>query len=105
MHLITLNATDHPQPPVIDRVLLIDESPDPRARDLGKRRGRGRHRQRGPDLIRLLADRGIEGDKAHDHLKDLLQVNSLKEVSKAEASRTIENLLAEGNGGKNGSSF
>ncbi len=66
MHLITLNATDHPQPPVIDRVLLIDESPDPRARDLGKRRGRGRHRQRGPDLIRLLADRGCDVTLAPD---------------------------------------
>lgn len=55
-------------------------------------------------LFRLLADQGIEGDKAYDYLKNLFQVEVLKDVPKSEASRAIENLLEKG-GAKNGSSF
>jgi len=44
-------------------------------------------------LFRILAEEGIEGDEAHEHLKDLFQVGSLKEVTKVEASRMIEQLL------------
>jgi hypothetical protein len=44
-------------------------------------------------LFRILAEQGIEGDDAHEHLKDLFQVGSLKEVTKIEASRMIEQLL------------
>lgn len=51
-------------------------------------------------LFRILADQGIEEDNALKHLKDLFQVNSLKEVSKLEASRAIENMLAEAKGGE-----
>jgi len=51
-------------------------------------------------LFRILADNGIEGDKAHQQLKELFQVNSLKEVTKLEASRMIERLLEEAKGGK-----
>jgi hypothetical protein len=50
-------------------------------------------------LFRILADQGTEGDKAHEKLKELFQVDSLKEVSKLEASRMIERLLAENKGG------
>jgi hypothetical protein len=50
-------------------------------------------------LFRLLADRGIEGDKAYQRLRELFQVDSLKEVSKLEASKMIERLLEEGKGG------
>ena len=50
-------------------------------------------------LFRILADQGTEGDNAHDKLKELFQVESLKEVSKIEASRMIERLLAENKGG------
>ena len=32
-------------------------------------------------LFRLLADRGLEGDKAYDHLKHLFQVDTLNEIS------------------------
>lgn len=49
-------------------------------------------------LFRLLADKGIEGDKAHDHLKKLFQVNSLSDVSKMEASKMIEHMLKEAKG-------
>jgi len=51
-------------------------------------------------LFRILADNRIEGDRAHQQLKELFQVNSLKEVSKLEASRMIERLLEEAKGGK-----
>jgi hypothetical protein len=50
-------------------------------------------------LFRILADQGTEGDKAHEKLKELFQVESLKDVSKLEASRMIERLLAENKGG------
>jgi hypothetical protein len=57
-------------------------------------------------LFRILAEQGIEGDKAHQYLKNLFQVDSLKEVSKLEASRMIERLLEENKGGEdNGSPF
>ncbi len=46
-------------------------------------------------LFRLLAGQGIEGDKAHFRLKELFKVDSLKEVSKLEASRLIERLIKE----------
>jgi len=44
-------------------------------------------------LFRIMAEQGMEGDKAHEHLKALFGVDSLQEVSKAEASRMIEHLL------------
>lgn len=50
-------------------------------------------------LFRLMADKGIEGDKAHQRLRELFQVDSLKEISKLEASKMIERLLEEGKGG------
>lgn len=49
-------------------------------------------------LFRLLADKGMEGDKAHEHLLKAFQVSSLKEASKNEASRLIERLLKEAKG-------
>ena len=51
-------------------------------------------------LFRLLADQGLEGDKAHEHLKKQFQVATLKEVSKHEASREIEKLLENAKGGR-----
>jgi formate dehydrogenase maturation protein FdhE len=50
-------------------------------------------------LFRILADQGKEGEEAHEHLKKLFQVDSLKEVTKLEASQAIERLLAESKGG------
>lgn len=52
-------------------------------------------------LFRILAEKGTEGDNAHEKLKDLFQVDSLKEVTKLEASRMIERLLGENKGGGN----
>jgi hypothetical protein len=56
-------------------------------------------------LFRILAERGIEGDKAYERLKELFQVDSLKEITKLEASKAIEYLLSEGKGGTNGVPF
>jgi hypothetical protein len=56
-------------------------------------------------LFRILAEQGIEGDKAYQYLRDFFQVDSLKEVTKLEASKAIEHLIAEGKGGKNGIPF
>ncbi|MGD0036628.1 MAG: hypothetical protein ABSC53_04970 [Bacteroidota bacterium] len=51
-------------------------------------------------LFRMLAEKGIHGDKAHEELKRRLQVNDLGDVSKQEASRMIEKLIAETKGGR-----
>jgi hypothetical protein len=56
-------------------------------------------------LFRILAERGIEGDKAYDRLKEFFQVDTLKEITKLEASRAIGSLLNEGKGGANGIPF
>jgi hypothetical protein len=51
-------------------------------------------------LFRILADKkGIEADKAHQRLLELFQVDSLKEITKLEASKMIERLLEEAKGG------
>jgi len=51
-------------------------------------------------LFRILAEQGIEGDEAHEHLKKLFEVDSLKDVTKFEASGMIERLLNEAKGGE-----
>ena len=59
-------------------------------------------------LFRIMAVRGKEGEDAHEELKRLFQVKTLKDVTKIDASRMIEELLEkerQGNGGDNGSSF
>jgi hypothetical protein len=50
-------------------------------------------------LFRLLADQGLEGDSAYKYLKDHFQVNSLKEITKLEASRVIDHLVTAAQGG------
>lgn len=47
-------------------------------------------------LFRILAGQGIQGDAAHDHLKELFGVPALQQVSKADATRAIDELLARG---------
>lgn len=49
-------------------------------------------------LFRILAGNGLEADEAHEKLKDLFQVDSLREVTKIEASKMIERLLEEAKG-------
>jgi len=51
-------------------------------------------------LFRLMADRGIDGEKAHERLKQEFQVNSLKDVTRLEASRAIEKFLDDAKGGR-----
>jgi hypothetical protein len=62
-------------------------------------------------LFRLLSEKGLEGDKAAEHLKSYFKVNAIKEIGKMNASGYIERLIDEqahgGNGkggGRNGSS-
>jgi len=50
-------------------------------------------------LFRLLAAKGIEKDAAYDELKKVFGVDSLKDVTKLEASREIEKRLAQQKGG------
>lgn len=50
-------------------------------------------------IFRLLADKKLEGEKAHTHLMNLLDVQSLKEITKFDASRVIEKLLEPVKGG------
>ncbi len=49
-------------------------------------------------LFRIMAEKGFENDKGYAKLKELFQVDSLKEVTKLEASRMIERLLGEAKG-------
>lgn len=51
-------------------------------------------------LFRILAGNGLEADEAHEKLKELFQVDSLKDVTKVETSNAIEKLLEESKGGK-----
>lgn len=50
-------------------------------------------------LFRLCAAQGIEGDAAHAKLKERFGAGSLADVSKFEASKMIESMLAEAKGG------
>ncbi len=59
-------------------------------------------------LFRIMAVRGKEGEDAHEELKRLFQVKTLKDVTKFDASRMIEELLEkekQGNGGGDGTPF
>ena len=50
-------------------------------------------------LFRILAEQGFEGEKAHEELKKAFGVDSLKKVTKLEASREIERRLEAQKGG------
>jgi len=50
-------------------------------------------------LFRILAEQGFEGEKAHEELKKAFGVDSLKTVSKFDASREIERRLEGLKGG------
>jgi hypothetical protein len=45
-------------------------------------------------LFRLLASRGMHGDAAHEHVKQLLGVEALSEATKTDATALIDQLLA-----------
>jgi len=51
-------------------------------------------------LFRLLAERGVEGNDAYEYLKKRFGADSLKEVTKIDASQVIEKLLDELKGGE-----
>jgi hypothetical protein len=52
-------------------------------------------------IFRLLAEQGLDGNEAHEHLKKQCNVDSLKEITKAEASQEIERILREAKGVEN----
>lgn len=56
-------------------------------------------------LFRILADQGIEQDRAYQFLRENFGVEILKEVSKSDASRMIKQLLGENGGGGDGPPF
>lgn len=56
-------------------------------------------------LFRILADQGIEQERAYQFLKENFGVEILKEVSKSEASRMIKQLLGENGGNGDGPPF
>lgn len=56
-------------------------------------------------LFRLLAAKGIEGDKTEAHLRKLFNVKELEDVSKFDASHMIEHLIEEQGGNGDGSSL
>lgn len=56
-------------------------------------------------LFRILAGKGLEGDRAHQELKDLFQVDSLSEVTKFDASNMIERLIEDKKRGRDGPPF
>lgn len=82
-------AQKRPKEPEMEKAKASSKTEEPLMTDAQKRY-----------LFRILAENGIEGDKAHQQLKELFQVDSLREVSKLEASRMIERLLEEAKGGK-----
>ena len=51
-------------------------------------------------LFRIMADRGIQGELAHEELKKSFGVNALTEATKFEASKMIERLLGDIKGGR-----
>lgn len=53
-------------------------------------------------LFRLAAQRGVKPEEAQAWLEQYLKVPSLKQVSRAEASRAIDALQAKANGNGNG---
>lgn len=56
-------------------------------------------------LFRILADQGIEQERAYQYLKENFGVAILKEVSKADASHMIKQLLGEQEGGNGNAPF
>jgi hypothetical protein len=44
-------------------------------------------------IFRLLAKRGIEGDAAYQHLKDAFHVDSIKQITKLDASQAIDKMV------------
>lgn len=95
---------------LFEKEVILDK-PDPPAgakKDPGKEKGQNGNDQANDSLMtpaqkrylfRILAEQGIEGDEAHEHLKKLFDVDALKEITKFEASRMIERLLNETKGG------
>jgi len=53
-------------------------------------------------LFRMLAQQGLDGAQAEQHLKDHFKVTSLNTITRAAASQLIEQLIADRLEGRNG---
>jgi len=53
-------------------------------------------------LFRMLAQQGLDGPQAEQHLKDHFKVTSLNMITRAAASQLIEQLIADRLEGRNG---
>jgi hypothetical protein len=79
---------------------LAEHSSKPEVKGNGRSNGEAVTEPQKRLLFRLMASNyQLEGDHAFEKLKELFKVNSLKEVSKFEASKMIERLLEEERGG------
>ena len=53
-------------------------------------------------LFRMLAQQGLDGAQAEQHLKDRFKVTALNSITRAAASQLIEQLIADRLEGRNG---
>jgi hypothetical protein len=94
----------HSEPPKPEEKPAKDKGGDGRKNEEKKEPGPGNNDALMTDaqkryLFRILAEQGFEGEKAHEELKKTLGVDSLKKVTKFEASREIERRLEGLKGG------
>lgn len=105
-----------PEGALIGRLLLVEAGTPPKEEkrpvaDPPQQKGRGQpggETMTGPQkrlLFRLMAAKGIEGDKTEAHLRKLFNVKELEDVSKFDASHMIEHLIEEQGGSGDGSSL
>jgi hypothetical protein len=87
-------ATNRARSPRIESTLRAPASPE-HAQGNGARNAMTEGQRR--YLFRLLAGQGLQGEAAHEHLKDLFAVASLSDIGKSDAAAMIDRLL-NGNG-------
>ncbi len=98
---VYLTEEEYPSPKQTDPAPKQQEPASPSLNEKPQGGGNG-ERMTSPQrrkLFRVLAMRGIEGEKAHDELKKLFRAASLDFVGKYEASQMIDHLIREDKGG------
>jgi hypothetical protein len=103
LHLIEKEG-NYPEPPKEEKKPLTEKGGNEKKRDGKKESAPGNNDAIMTDaqkryLFRILAEQGFEGEKAHEELKKSFGVDSLKKVTKMEASREIERRLEKSKGG------
>ena len=98
---VYLTEEEYPPPKALAQPEPHQEPATPLSKDSRESESNG-ERMTSPQrrkLFRVLAMRGIEGEKAHEELKKLFHVDTLNIVGKMEASRMIDHLIKEDAGG------